>query len=95
MPRLVQIAALLIPIGSSALFGAGSFRTAATAGLPVDVVFHPITYSGAGGETVIRVCIDPDSAYADEMKSPLIRAISTWNDLSSTLDNCGNCFQRP
>ncbi len=53
----------------------------------LDMVTHPIGYTGAGGELTITVGIDPTSANAADMVIPTRNVIYTWNHLTPTTGN--------
>jgi hypothetical protein len=53
----------------------------------VDVVTHPIGYTGTGGVLVVSVGIDPTSANAASMVISTQNVISTWNGLVPTTGN--------
>lgn len=46
----------------------------------IDVVTHPIGYTGAGGALTVSVCIDPTSANAANMVASIERVVDTWNN---------------
>ena len=47
--------------------------------LPFDIITHPATYFGTGGDITVNVCIDPSSEAIDEMQVSVANAIDTWN----------------
>ena len=53
----------------------------------VDVIAHPTTYTGSGGNIVVRVCIDPSSPNATDMEIPIQNNINIYNTLEPTLQN--------
>ena len=53
----------------------------------VDVIAHPTTYTGNGGNIVVRVCIDPGSQNAADMEIPIQNNINIYNTLEPTLQN--------
>ena len=53
----------------------------------VDVITHPTTYTGSGGNIVVRVCIDPSSPNATDMEIPIQNNINIYNTLEPTLQN--------
>lgn len=53
----------------------------------VDIVTHPTGYSGVGGELTIGVCIDPNSANANDMQISLQNIVDTFNNQTVTTDN--------
>jgi len=53
----------------------------------LDVVTHPIGYTGAGGTLTITVGIDSSSLHAAEMVVPAQNVIYTWNHLVPTTHN--------
>ena len=53
----------------------------------VDVVTHPIGYSGGGGTLNVTVGIDPTSANAAAMEISTRNVIRTWNRLIPTINN--------
>lgn len=56
-------------------------------------IVHPVGYNGAGGQLAVKVCIDFDSSpKAARLMVPLQNAISTWNTLVPTLQNCSRCM---
>ena len=55
--------------------------------LGVDVITHPTTYTGSGGNIVVRVCIDPSSPNATDMEIPIQNNINIYNKLEPTLQN--------
>ena len=53
----------------------------------VDVVAHPIGYTGTGGVLTVTVGIDPSSANAASMAIPVENACNVFNQLSPTTGN--------
>jgi hypothetical protein len=53
----------------------------------VDVVTHPMGYTGTGGPLSISVGIDPTSVYAANMAISTQNAVYTWNNLFPTTGN--------
>lgn len=51
-------------------------------------ITHPPGYDGSGGNLQYRICILPGS---EALAGPLSRAISTWNQLVATTENCEGC----
>ncbi len=58
-----------------------------TALAQVDRVTHPIGYTGTGGVIPVTVGIDPTSAFAAQMVTPVQNTVNTWNSLSPTTGN--------
>ena len=76
-------AVALYPLGASFPF---AFIFAGEAN-GVDVVTHPIGYTGTGGNLTISVGIDPTSVNASDMVVPTQNAIQVLNGLASTTGN--------
>ncbi len=53
----------------------------------VDVVTHPLGYTGGGGNLNVSVCIDPAMTDAALMVIPVQNAIRTWNERIPTTGN--------
>lgn len=59
----------------------------------IDVITHPETYTGSGGNIIVKVCIDPASVdnegvpNAAEMEIPVQNNINIYNKLEPTLQN--------
>ncbi len=53
----------------------------------VDVITHPLGYTGAGGPLTVTVCIDPAATDAALQAIPVQNAIQTWNDRQPTNRN--------
>lgn len=51
-------------------------------------ITHPPGYDGSGGVLQYRICVLGGS---EDLIGPLGRAISTWNELTSTTGNCEGC----
>jgi hypothetical protein len=75
--------ALLLLLGGQAQ--AGSFIGSDVIG--VDLVVHPSGYTGTGGTLSVTVCIDPTSANAAAMVTPVQNVIQTWNALIAVSPN--------
>ncbi len=58
-----------------------------TALAQVDIVTHPIGYTGTGGVIPVTVGIDPTSANAAQMVTSVQNAVNTWNSLNPTTGN--------
>ena len=73
----------------------GLFSTALSAGAyifadennGVDLVTHPNTYTGTGGEVTVRVCIAPTSPNATDMEYSVQNNIDVYNQMSATTGN--------
>jgi hypothetical protein len=53
----------------------------------VDIVTHPIGYTGAGGQLDVTVGIDPTSVNAADMEISTRNVVRTWNLLQATTNN--------
>ena len=53
----------------------------------IDVVTHPVGYTGAGGTLRVSVGIDPTSAHAGEMVQSVRNMVATFNDLRTSTGN--------
>ncbi len=53
----------------------------------IDVVTHPLGYTGSGGTLDISVGIDPTSTNSAAMQTPVQNIVNTWNSLIGTIDN--------
>lgn len=80
----ILIASSLIAIPSNINSFAFVFASASNG---VDLVTHPIGYIGAGGNLSISVGIDPTSANATDMVTPIKNAIIIINALNATTSN--------
>ena len=83
---IVTLCALATTMSSIKDVKAGAFVYAGDAN-GVDLITHPSTYTGIGGEIDIKVCIDPGSNNASEMERPIRNAIASWNKLQPTTSN--------
>ncbi len=63
------------------------FEGDAAAQAQVDTVTHVLGYTGTGGVISITVGIDPTSANAAQMVTPVQNTVNTWNALSPTTGN--------
>lgn len=80
-PQAILIAGLMImsPVHS------GTFMLAEK--LNVNIITHPVGYTGARRELPVTVGIPPGTPHAGEMVVPLLNAIKTWNELIPTWAN--------
>jgi hypothetical protein len=53
----------------------------------VNVITHPTGYTGAGGDVIVTVGINPASPYANEMEISVRNIIDTFNRLMPTTGN--------
>ena len=53
----------------------------------MDVVTHPIGYTGSGGTLTVTVGIDPTSVNATAMVTPTKNVVYTWNQMEPTTNN--------
>lgn len=53
----------------------------------VDIITHPNTYTGSGGNITVRVCISPTSPNATDMETPIQNNINIYNQLQPTTGN--------
>jgi hypothetical protein len=53
----------------------------------VDIITHPSTYFGSGGNIIVRVCIKPTSLNATDMEIPVQNNINIYNQLQATTGN--------
>ena len=53
----------------------------------INVVAHPIGYTGAGGTVTVTVGIDPTSNFSANMVIPVQNVVSIFNGLNSTTGN--------
>ncbi|MGD8357039.1 MAG: Ig-like domain-containing protein [Lysobacterales bacterium] len=65
---------------------AGAFIFAGE-GNGVDSIAHPTGYTGTGGTLNVGVCIDPDSANAQDLVIPIRNNIAVWNALQPIANN--------
>ncbi len=78
----VALACLLAPLDARG----GAFIFAGEAN-GIDLVTHPTGYSGGGGTLDVSVCIDPTSANAVAMETPVRNIVHTWNQRAPTTGN--------
>ncbi len=82
-------------IGQAGTIHAASF-VFANEGNGVNVVTHPMGYTGTGGTLIISVGIDPTSDYATDMEFSVKNIVSVYNNLKVTTGNiasgAGNNF---
>lgn len=76
----------LISIAASSAVNAGAYIFADELN-GVDVITHPSTYTGSGGNVVVRICIDPTSPNATDMEHSVQNNIAVFNQLVPTLGN--------
>ena len=79
----VIISLLILYSGNSA---AGAYTFAVETNID-DIVTHPSTYLGAGGNIAVRVCIAPTSPDANKMVIPIKNNIAIFNQLQATTGN--------
>ncbi len=65
---------------------AGAFIFASDAN-GVDIVTHPIGYTGSNQELVLKVCIQPGTANASAMETSVKNVVATFNALQPTTGN--------
>jgi hypothetical protein len=53
----------------------------------LNIVTHPMGYTGTGGTLPVSVCIDPTSATAADMEIPVRNVVNTWNQRAATTGN--------
>jgi len=83
---VLALFALVLGLGSASTAAAGAFIFAGENN-GVDVVTHPPGYTGGGGVLPVTVCIDPNSANAAAMETPVQNIVDTWNALAPTSPN--------
>ena len=81
-----RIFGLLLGLVVSANSSAGAYIFAGEAN-GIDLVTHPNTYTGFGGQITVRVCIDPTSANATNMEIPIQNNINIFNRLQPKTGN--------
>ncbi|MEE9422854.1 MAG: hypothetical protein V3V50_06815 [Gammaproteobacteria bacterium] len=84
----ISLAGLFISIN----LHAGAFTFAGEQSVPghpinPDTIVHPSNYLGTGGNITVRVCIDPTSANASNMETPVQNNINIYNQLQPTTGN--------
>ena len=84
MLKKIPVCSLLLLISTEINAGAYFF---ADENNGVDLVVHPSTYMGSGGEVLVRVCIDPESIDATELEYSVQNIINTYNQMLPTTDN--------
>ncbi|GEM_PF-6383046 len=53
----------------------------------LDIIAHPSGYTGSASEVTVKVCINPSSANAGAMETPVRNVIATYNALQPTTGN--------
>ncbi len=86
MKHCLKLAVLSVCTAMPIVADAGAFLYASESN-GIDIITHPSGYTGAGGNLVIRVCIDPNSAYASNMEIPVQNNINIYNQMQPTLHN--------
>jgi hypothetical protein len=71
-------------VSTNSLAGAYIF---AGEGSNLNIITHPSTYTGSGGNITVRVCIDPASPNATEMETSIQNNINVYNQLQPTIGN--------
>ncbi len=71
-------------VSTNSLAGAYIF---AGEGNGVNIITHPNTYTGSGGNIIVRVCIDPASSNATDMATSIQNNINVFNQLQPTTGN--------
>ena len=89
---IYKLAILLAGLFISINLYAGSFIFAGEQSVPghpinPDTIVHPSNYLGTGGNITVRVCIDPTSANASNMATPVQNNINIYNQLQPTTGN--------
>ncbi len=80
------VVACLAPILLVQTARAGAFLFASD-GNDVDVIAHPVGYTGSGGKLDVTVCVDPGSPNADEMLLSLDNVVERFNELQPQTGN--------
>lgn len=55
----------------------------------IDVITHPIGYTGTGGNLFVTVGVDPTSTNAANMLISVQNVVNTWNGMTPTTSNLG------
>ena len=79
---LVGLCFLVTPVFS------GVFLLSDSSGFEPFIVVHPAGYTGTGGQLDVRICVEFGSS---TLVPPLMTAMSIWNTLVPTLQNCDGC----
>ena len=88
--------AIIVALGTVSQCWAGAFINALASNNINNAAFimHPKGYTGAAGVLLIELCIDPTSANADAMITPVANIASTLNGLAGQTGNLTTSWSR-
>ena len=82
--KYILILLCVLTVSTNSLAGAYIF---AGEGNGVNIITHPNTYTGSGGNITVRVCIDPASPNGTDMETSIQNNINVYNQLQPTTGN--------